>query len=103
MAFMKTVLNPADDLQYQDNAIVSKTLITNAEKSITLFAFDKGQSINTHTAPVDAAVYVLDGHVEIIISDEKFELSTGEMVIMPAGEPHALTALTQFKMMLVKI
>ena len=102
-SFNKKIINLKETLDYQDNAIVSKTLITKEEKSVTLFAFDQGQVISSHTAPVDAFVQVLEGEVEIIISGEKFDLKEGEMILMPATEPHALTAKSKFKMMLVKI
>jgi quercetin dioxygenase-like cupin family protein len=68
-----------------------------------VFAFDKGQGLSEHTAPFDAFVYVLDGKAEIIISGNSLHMEQGEMVIMPANEPHALNATHKFKMLLVMI
>jgi len=101
--FLKKVINLKENLEYQENAIVSKTLITRNNTSVTLFAFDKGQEISSHTAPVEAMVQAVEGEVEITISNEKFNLKEGEIIIMPANEPHSLLAKTQFKMLLSKL
>jgi quercetin dioxygenase-like cupin family protein len=70
---------------------------------VTLFAFDLGQELSEHTAPFDALVHVLDGNVEIRISGKPFALKAGEAILMPANEPHAVRALTKFKMLLTMI
>jgi quercetin dioxygenase-like cupin family protein len=70
---------------------------------VTLFAFDKGQGLSEHTAPFDALVYTLDGEVDITISGKTLRLKEGEMVIMPANQPHALKAVGRFKMILTMI
>jgi quercetin dioxygenase-like cupin family protein len=92
-----------DMVAYQKDAIVSKTIIDKKTGTVTLFSFDKGQGLSEHTAPFDALVQVLDGEVEIKISGKPFHLKQGEMIIMPANEPHALKALEQFKMLLTMI
>ena len=105
---------PGDDLMaravdlaglvaYQDDAVVSRTLMKKPTGTVTLFAFDKGQELSEHTAPFDAMVEVLDGVAEITISGAALQLSAGGMVIMPANAPHALKAIERFKMMLVMI
>lgn len=88
---------------YQDFSVVSKTVINKKAGTVTLFAFDKGQGLSEHTAPFDAMVCVLDGEVEIAISGVTHHLKTGDMIIMPANEPHALRAVEKFKMMLVMV
>ncbi|MGE5462096.1 MAG: cupin domain-containing protein, partial [Syntrophothermus sp.] len=67
------------------------------------FAFDEGQELSEHTAPYDALVHVLDGEVEVRISGKPFNLKTGDAIIMPANDPHALKAITKFKMLLTMI
>lgn len=89
--------------EYQDSSVVSKTLIKKEKGTVTLFAFSKGEGLSEHTAPFDALVYVSDGTAKITISEIDHEVSAGEMIIMPANEPHALKAVTHFKMMLVMI
>ena len=92
-----------DLVAYQNESVVSKTLIKKDTGTVTLFAFDKGQSLSEHTAPFDALVYVVDGSVEILISGKPTVVAKGEMMVMPAAEPHALNAIERFKMVLTMI
>lgn len=93
----------AQMVSYQDGAIVSRTLINQKAGTVTLFAFDAGQELSEHTAPYDALVQVLDGEARIIIAGQPFDLKAGEIIIMPANQPHAVSAVTKFKMMLTMI
>ncbi len=90
-------------VEYQTGSIVSRTVIDKPTGTLTLFAFDKGQGLSEHTAPFDAMVYVFDGEAEVTISGKPLVVKQGEMVIMPANQPHALKAARRFKMMLVMI
>jgi quercetin dioxygenase-like cupin family protein len=90
-------------VNYQANSVVSRTLIDKKAGTITLFAFGQGQGLSEHTAPFDALVYLVDGEAEVTISGKAYRLTEGEMITMPANEPHALRAITQFKMLLVMI
>lgn len=90
-------------VEYQLGSIVSRTLIDKSAGTLTLFAFDKGQGLSEHTAPFDALVYILDGVAEVTIAGNSHTLKQGEMIIMPANQPHALKAPERFKMMLVMI
>jgi quercetin dioxygenase-like cupin family protein len=90
-------------IDYQEGSVVSRTIIDKKTGTITLFAFDENQGLSEHTAPYDAMVYILDGEVEVTISSRPVRLKQGEMTIMPANEPHALTAKTKFKMLLTMI
>jgi len=90
-------------VDYQMGSIVSRTLIDKSTGTLTLFAFDKGQGLSEHTAPFDAMVYVFDGEAEVTIAGKPLLVKQGEMVIMPANQPHALRAVREFKMMLVMI
>ena len=92
-----------DLIEYQEGSVVSRTIIDKETGTVTIFAFDEGQGLSEHTAPFDAMVYALDGTVEVTISDKMFPLTKGEMIIMPANEPHALKATKRFKMLLTMI
>ena len=92
-----------DLIAYQTGSVVSRTLINKKAGTVTLFAFDRDQGLSEHTAPYDALVYVLEGVVEITISGKSQRLSAGEMVVMPANEPHALHGVKAFKMLLVMV
>jgi quercetin dioxygenase-like cupin family protein len=97
------VLDMAGLVEYQTGSVVSRAIIQQKTGTVTLFAFDEGQGLSEHTAPFDALVCLLDGQAEIVISGASHFLKQGEMIIMPAHEPHALKAVKPFKMMLVMI
>ena len=88
---------------YQDGAIVSREIVGQPAGTVTAFAFDLGQRLSEHTAPFDALVVGLDGQADITIGGAVNRVGAGEMIIMPAGVPHALAAVTRFKMLLVMI
>ena len=88
---------------YQSGAVVSRTLIDKKIGTITIFSFDEGQGLSEHTAPYDAFVYIVDGEAEITISGKPLTARAGDIVIMPAGEPHSLRAIKRYKMLLVMI
>lgn len=96
-------LKAEDLIEYQEGAVVSKEIIRKDTGTVTLFAFDKGEGLSEHTAPFDAMVQVIDGKAEITISGNKNVLEKGNMIIMPASEPHSLRALERFKMILTMI
>jgi quercetin dioxygenase-like cupin family protein len=99
-----SVMNLAESISYQQGSVVSKQLIIKKDTgNVTLFAFDEGQGLSEHTAPYDAMVHVLEGEAEIMISKKPYILKSGEMIVMPANQPHALKALLKFKMLLVMI
>lgn len=96
-------LDLRDLVNYETGRVVSRTLAQKTGVGITLFAFDKGEEISTHTAPGDAMVVILDGRTKITIGDKVVDASAGETVVMPANTPHALEAVEQFKMLLVVV
>lgn len=95
--------NLVDLVDYQKDSVVSKTLVNKPAGTITLFAFDEGQSLSEHTAPFDALIYVMDGEGEVIIDGKSNQLLAGEIILMPANVPHAVKALQKFKMMLIMV
>jgi quercetin dioxygenase-like cupin family protein len=90
-------------VQYAENAVVSRTLMDRQGGTVTLFAFDEGQKVSEHTAPFDALVQVLDGEVRLVIGGKEIMAAFGKTVLMPANVPHALEAITPFKMLLTMI
>ncbi len=87
----------------QAGAVVSRELISKPQGTVSIFAFDQGEGLSEHTAPFDALVYALEGRVRITIGGVDHEVAEGQLIIMPANIPHALSALTPFKMMLVLV
>jgi quercetin dioxygenase-like cupin family protein len=88
---------------YQKGAVVSRTLIDKEPGTVTFFAFDEGQKLSEHTAPFDALVHIVDGEAEITISGNPLHVKEGEMVLIPAHEPHSVKAVKKFKMILTMI
>lgn len=90
-------------LDYQEGAVVSRTILKKATGTMTLFAFDEGEGLSEHTTPHDAVVQVLDGTVEITIGGTPHRVDAGQGLLLPASIPHALSAKTPFKMLLTMI
>jgi quercetin dioxygenase-like cupin family protein len=82
---------------------ISRTFAQNPAVSITLFAFDKGEGVSTHTAPGDAMLQVLDGEAAVNIDGKQMTVRTGQVVVMPANIPHAVTGMVRFKMLLTVV
>ena len=97
------ILHMADLVAYNEGSVVSRQITKAEAGNVTLFAFDRDQELSEHTAPFDALVQILDGETEIKISGRAYHLKTGDAIIMPADEPHAVRALTRFKMLLTMI
>jgi len=97
------VVNLADLVAYQDSSVVSRTIVSQQTGTVTLFAFAAGQGLSEHTAPFDALAQILEGEAEITISGKPIRARAGEVVLMPASEPHSLLAVTRFKMLLTMI
>ena len=96
-------LRLADLITFQDGSVLSRTLVNKDTGTVTLFAFDAGQSLSEHTSPYDALVVMLDGEADITVAGKTVRARTGDLVIMPANAPHALVAVTPYKMMLTMI
>ena len=90
-------------VNYQAGSIVSREIIKKPTGNVTVFAFDEGQGLSEHTAPFDALVQIVEGETEIMISGRPHRLQGGEMILLPANQPHALKALKRFKMILTMI
>lgn len=97
------VAKAAELVNYQDGSIVSRLIVKKPTGNVTIFAFDEGQGLSEHTAPFDALVHVLEGEVEISVAGQPHCLHGGEMILLPAQQPHALKALKQFKMILTMV
>jgi quercetin dioxygenase-like cupin family protein len=101
-----TVAEPltlTDLVDYQEGRVVSRTFLQTNVTSLTLFAFDKGEGLSTHTAAGDAFVQILDGEALITIGGKDVTVKAGEVVVMPANVPHSLQARERFKMLLVVV
>lgn len=98
-----SVISASGLLEYQPGGVVSRSVLDAAEGTVTVFSFDEGQGLSEHTAPYDALVMILEGTAEVTVSGNPNLLGSGDIIVMPAGEPHSLRAAERFKMMLVMI
>lgn len=97
------VIQILEFVDYQDGSVVSRKVVKTPTGSVTIFAFEEGQGLSEHTSPFDALAQVLEGEAEISIAGNPHRLLRGEMILMPARQPHALKAIARFKMMLTLI
>ena len=98
-----SVARVTDLINYQDGAVVSREIIKKPVGNVTLFAFDEGEGLTEHTSPFDALVHVLEGTAEITIAGKPHLVREGELILMPAHQPHALKAVQRYKMVLTMI
>jgi len=98
-----TILHLKDLVEYQDGTVASRMLINKPVGTVTLFSFDEDEGLSEHTAPFDALVTILDGECEVWLDGETHRMKEGDTIIFPANAPHALAAITRFKMMLTMI
>ncbi len=97
------ILKLAELVEYRSGTVASRMIVNNPAGSITIFSFDEGEGLSEHTAPYDAVVTILDGETEVWVDGVTHQMTTGETIIFPANVPHALSAVTPFKMSLVMI
>ena len=101
----ETILNEKliDSISYQNGSIVSKQILKKPNGNITLFAFDKDESLTEHSSPFEAVVYMVDGEMEIRIGGNPYNVKAGEILVMPPDVPHGLKAQVKSKMLLTMI
>jgi len=97
------VLSLKDLVDYQEGTVASRMIINRKAGSITLFSFDENEGLSEHTAPYDATVTILEGECEVWIAGQTLQMKSGDTIIFPANAPHALSAITRFKMTLTMI
>ncbi|MGN6735252.1 MAG: cupin domain-containing protein [Candidatus Binatia bacterium] len=97
------VVSLADLVQHQSGAVISRTIIKKSTGTVTAFAFDAGEGLSEHTAAFDALIIGVEGEATITVAGDPFQVSAGQVLRLPAGTPHSLTAMSPFKMLLVMI
>ncbi|MDO9323857.1 MAG: cupin domain-containing protein [Methanoregula sp.] len=97
------VIDLKELVNYAEGAVASRMIISRKAGNITIFSFDENEGLSEHTAPFDAMVTILEGECEVWVAGQTFQMKTGETIIFPANVPHALSAITKFKMSLIMI
>jgi len=100
---LSPVIRLAESIEYQEGGVVSREIVSRKTGTLTIFAFDQGQGLSEHTAPYDATVLCVEGEMEISISGRPQSLTAGDLIIMPANQPHSLRAVSPVKMLLIMI
>ncbi|MGA7909466.1 MAG: cupin domain-containing protein [Candidatus Sulfotelmatobacter sp.] len=96
-------LSLLDLVNYQNGSVVSRVVLKREKGNVTIFAFDEGQGLSEHTSPFDALVQAVEGQAEVTVAGKPIALKAGEVVLLPAEKPHAVKAITRFKMVLTMI
>lgn len=97
------VIRLPDLVDYAEGTVASRMVINRKCGSVTVFSFDENEGLSEHTSPFDAMVTILDGECEVWVAGNTVSMKTGDTIIFPAGAPHALSAVTRFRMSLVMI
>lgn len=97
------VLKAKDIVDFKDSKFEKETLLINEESSLNVIALKKDEIIDTHTSSRDAAVYVLDGEIEIHFDAEKFKLDKGEIILFKKDKEHKVVAKKDSKFFVIKI
>jgi quercetin dioxygenase-like cupin family protein len=97
------VLSLKDVVGYHDGTVASRMIINKKAGSITVFSFDENEGLSEHTSPYDAVVTIIDGECEVWVAGQTLQMKEGQTIIFPANAPHALSAITKFKMTLTMI
>ena len=92
-----------DLVTYQEGSVVSRVVLKREKGNVTIFAFDEGQGLSEHISPFDALVQNVEGEAEFTVAGKPIALKAGDVVLLPAEKPHAVKAITRFKMVLTMI
>ncbi len=90
-------------VDYQERSVVSRIVLKREKGNVTIFAFDQGQGLSEHTSPFDALVQAVEGEAEITVAGKPIAVKPGNVALLPANKPHAVKAITRFKMLLTMI
>jgi quercetin dioxygenase-like cupin family protein len=99
-AELEGVIAIAALVEYQPGAVVSRTLVKKSAGTFTAFAFDAGEGLSEHTAPYDALVLMIEGDAEVSIAGTAHRVGAGQLLRLPANQPHAVKALTHGPLMI---
>ena len=90
-------------IEIQPGGVVSRTVVKKKTGTVTIFAFDAEEGLSEHTTPFEALLMSIEGEAEVTISGVQHRVGTGDIIRLPAGEPHGVKALSPFKMILTMI
>ena len=95
-----SLLAPLENI---DCGIVSRAVLTTPALRLTLFHFAAGQELSEHTSKARVLVQVLSGTCEFSVGKTVHTLKPGDLLHLPPGAPHAVTAPEPFSMLLTQV
>ncbi|MBD5287127.1 MAG: cupin domain-containing protein [Bacteroides sp.] len=93
----------SDQIEAGSDKVHFKQIFSNENGGVVLVAFKAGQKLDTHMAPAEVMVSVLEGEIEFTIQDKAHTIKAGEFLLLGADVPHSVLAKADSKMMLVKV
>jgi quercetin dioxygenase-like cupin family protein len=87
-------------VEVQPDAVVSRTILKAQGGNLTVFAFDEGEGLSSHTTPHDAVLWLLEGEAVVNLREREYILGAGDYLLLPVDIPHAVQARTPMKMAL---
>lgn len=97
------VLKAKDIVDLKESKFEKETLLVDEEGSLNIIALKKDEVIDTHTSARDAAVYVIDGEIELHFDAEKFTVDKGELLMFKKDKEHKVLAKKDSKFFVIKI
>lgn len=85
------------------HGIASRMLAKTTGGNVTLFSFDEGQALTSHTSAHDALVLVLEGRLDLTVDTVSVAAVPGTVVRLPANVPHAVDAPEPARMLLIML
>ena len=93
------IINLVDTVDYVAGSVVIKSIFRKKTGTITVSAFDIGETLMAKSSPFDNLIQIIDGKAEIIIEEKSNTVETGQAIIIPAHARNRIKANTQFKML----
>ena len=97
------VLKAKEIVNLDNEKFNRKVLMEQDNCSLNVIAIKKNEIIDTHTSNSDAAVFVIDGEIELHFDAEKFKIDKGEILLFKKDTQHKVLALKDSKFFLIKI
>jgi len=90
-------------IEYEQNAIVSKSIMKKTTGSINALAFEQGEGLNEKISPFDSYAQIIDGSAIIEVDGKAFTLKVGEGILIPAHKASHVKPNGRFKLLLTVI
>lgn len=93
----------ANQINQDCNRVHFKRIFENSNGGVSMLAFKQGQQLDTHIAPAEVMIYVIEGEIEFTMFSTPHTIHQGEFLLIGAGVEHSVTALADSKVVLFKV